>query len=184
MVTIMEKSRTAPPLTDFHYGGHSGVDDEKSRPREPVRSAEDDPAPKSFRNLPEQPYRPQPGSNEPEGVERYGMYGVAPGTDKPAPEFANAGQRPLPGPAALGQYDGDDMRALEPLNDAQRLEVLHERLSMVVDPGVISVEMIDGAVTLRGTVRDAPTRKAVENIVMGCLTDHYVRSEIDVSATR
>ncbi|QET05117.1 hypothetical protein FOB72_24050 [Cupriavidus pauculus] len=179
----MQKNRIAPPLTDFHYGGHSGVNDEKSRPERPVRAA-DDPAPGSHTNLPKQPYRPQPGSNEPAGVERYGMYGVAPGSDKLPPEFAQSGQRPLPGPAALGQFDGDDMRPLEPLNDAQRLEVLHERLSMVVDPGIISIDMIDGAVTLRGTVRDAPTRKAVENIVMGCLTDHYVRSEIDVAATR
>jgi len=183
METIMDKNRTSPPLTDFHYGGHSGVADEKSRPQKPVRAAESS-APQSHANMPPQPYRPQPGSNEPDGVERYGMYGVAPGAEKQAPEFANAGQRPLPGPAALGQFDGDDMRPVEPWNDAQRLEVLHERLSMVVDPGVIQIEMIDGAVTLRGTVRDAPTRKAVENIVMGCLTDHYVRSEIDVAATR
>ena len=101
-----------------------------------------------------------------------------------APGAGTIPQRPLPGPASLGQFDGDDMRPVAPLSDVQRLEVLHERLATVIDPGVVKVDMVDGAVTLRGTVRDAATRKAVEGIAKGCLSDYYVRSEIDVSEGR
>lgn len=196
-MTIMEQK---PPrsLTNFHYGSHSGVQGDvpgdvqgdvpgnAHESRAPV-SPDEDPAPKSHRNMPAQPYRPQPGANEPPGVERYGMYGVAPGADAPSPAPTGAGampQRPLPGPASLGQFDGDDMRPVAPLSDVQRLEVLHERLATVIDPGVVKVDMVDGAVTLRGTVRDAATRKAVEGIAKGCLSDYYVRSEIDVSEGR
>lgn len=180
------EQKPPPSLTNFHYGSHSGVQDDDHERHAPV-SPDEDPAPKSHRNMPAQPYRPQPGSNEPPGVERYGMYGVAPGAEaasQPAPSAGTIPQRPLPGPASLGQFDGDDMRPVAPLSDVQRLEVLHEHLATVIDPGVVKVDMVDGAVTLRGTVRDAATRKAVEGIAKGCLSDYYVRSEIDVSEGR
>ncbi len=151
------KTGQKSPLTDYHYGGHSAVN-----PDPTARSA-DDPAPKSHANQPPRPYVPQPGANEPPGVERYGMYGVAQGSG--APPAIHTEQRPLPGPASLGQFDGDDMRPVEPLSAGQRLEVLDERLAALVDPGTVKGEVGEGDVlVLRGTVRDEATRAGVEQV--------------------
>lgn len=172
----MADNERKPGLTDYRYGGHSGVSPD---PDPEPRSAEDT-RPRSHDNEPPAPYVPQPGANEPAGVERYGMYGVAPGAGAPAP-IVDTEPRPVPGPAALGQFDGDDMRAVSPLSARQRLEVLDERLATLVDPGTVKAEVDeDDALVLRGTVRDAATRDGVERAARETFPDCTLRSEVSV----
>jgi|GEM_PF-6326360 len=167
-----------PTLTDYHYGGHSAVrDDRNNLPEAPVSEASGAVKPASHDNLPDTPYVPH-GGKEPDGVERYGMYGVAPGSA--APEPLVTGTRPVPGPASLGQYDNNDMDAAAPLSDLQRREVLDEQLATLVDPGVVTADFSDGVCTLHGTVRDAATREQVERVARESLARCEIRSEVKV----
>ncbi|RZT42106.1 BON domain-containing protein [Cupriavidus agavae] len=169
-----------PSLTDYHYGGHSAVRDDRSNlPEAPAGEPSGMVKPQSHDNLPTTPYVPS-GGKEPEGVERYGMYGVAPGAS--APEPLVAGTRPVPGPASLGQYDNRDMDAVAPLSDLQRREVLDERLAAIVDPGVVTAEFSDGACTLHGTVRDAATRDRVEALARESLPGCEIRNELALTS--
>ncbi|QYY32198.1 MULTISPECIES: BON domain-containing protein [Cupriavidus] len=154
-------------LTDYRYGGHSAVSDDRGKP------AAGDVQPTSHDNMPTQPYVPS-GANEPMGVERYGMYGVAPGTVSPE---TSDGLRVLPAPMP-GQYDGDGVRTALPASEARLRERLEMQLSDIVDPGVVQADLHDGVCTLRGTVRDLAMKRRVELVAGDCLPDCLIRNEL------
>lgn len=161
----MEEARTR--LTDFHYGGHSAVSDDRGK------TASGDVKPISHENLPAQPYVPS-GVNEPAGVERYGMYGVAPGS---APLETSLERTVSPQPLP-GQFDGDGVRTAMPASDARLRERLEMQIADIVDPGIVEAELHDGVCTLRGTVRDKATKRRIEVIAGDCLPDRLIRSEL------
>jgi len=167
-------------LTDHHYGGHSGVrDDQREAPAVQSDEALRAIKPASHDNIPNTPYVPS-GGNEPAGVERYGMYGVAPGSAPPKPA-TTSDTRPLPGPASLGQYDNTDMDPVAPLSAVQQREVLDEKLAAIVDPGVVRAEFADDTCTLHGTVRDAATREHVAQIASECLPGLKIANRLTVA---
>lgn len=168
------KFNQKPGLTNYRYGGHSAVS------VDPPAHGVDDPQPKSFANKTPQPYAPQTGAKEPAGIERYGMYGVGPGEGAPTP--LKHEQRPVPGPAVLGQFDAAVMRSIDPQTMQQRLAVFEERLATLVDPGAVTTEWgEDGALVLCGTVRDEVTGMAVEKIARETFGDCTLRSQLKVS---
>ncbi len=160
----MPEDRTR--LTDYRYGGHSAVSDDHGLP------AAGDIKPASHDNEPVQPYVPS-GLNEPPGIERYGMYGVAPGY---APAARDGLLAPVP-----GQFDGDGVRTAVPVSEARLRERLEIELADIVDPGIVQPELHDGVCTLRGTVRDTTTRMRVEAVAAACLPDCLIRSELRVA---
>lgn len=169
-------ARQRAPLTDYRYGSHNAV--VKTSPQagdvHPANLSEGgDPA----AAVPPHPYNVQFGGKQPDGVERYGMYGMGP-LEQVAPVMSEP--RPSPGPASLGQYVGDPGNRIEPGSDTQLLEVVDELLARHVDPGVVRTEVRDGDVVLRGTVRDAATREAIERDVLTCLGSRHLRSELEV----
>ncbi|WER46627.1 hypothetical protein CupriaWKF_03320 [Cupriavidus sp. WKF15] len=153
-------------LTDYHYGGHSAVSNDRGR----FAAAEVTPA--SHDNYLIQPYVPS-GANEPVGVERYGMYGVAPGWPATDALASPAYVEPIP-----GCYDGDGVRTGAQASEARLLERFEVEIAQVVDPGIVKAEIETGVCTLRGTVRDAATRIRIEAIAGQCLPEYAIHSEL------
>lgn len=164
----MPEDRTR--LTDYRYGGHSAVSDDHGH------AAAGDVKPASHDHEPAQPYVPS-GLNEPAGVERYGMYGVAQAN---APGPTPAGRSGLPEPLP-GQFDGDGVRTAVPASEARLRERLEIELAGIIDPGIVQAELHDGVWTLRGTVRDLATRLRVEAVASECLPDCVLCSELRVA---
>ncbi|CAG2156130.1 hypothetical protein LMG31506_05602 [Cupriavidus yeoncheonensis] len=158
-------------LTDYHYGGHSAVSDDRGQ------LAAADVRPASHDNHPVQQYVPS-GANEPVGVERYGMYGVAPGPVATGPAnrvFAE----PVP-----RLYDGDGVRTDARASEARLLERFEMEIADVVDPGIVKAEIVTGICTLRGTVRDAVARRRIEAIAGRCLPECAIQSELLTSTSQ
>ena len=171
-------AETNSTLTNHRYGGHSGVSNDHEK-REYSQAM-----PAHLDNSPAPPYAPC-GTTEPDGIEQHGMYGTAPRDRPPAAPLTDS-IRPVPGPAALGQYDNTDMDPITPHTDRQRLEVLDERLAQWVDPGTIRVVLTQGAqikvCVLRGRVRDEAVRTRVACIALECLPEYGIRNELECSA--
>ncbi|WP_019447865.1 BON domain-containing protein [Cupriavidus sp. BIS7] len=157
------------PLTDFRYGSHCGVErgaDVADYLQTGLSSA----------NTLSHPYHVRFGGKQPDGVERYSMYGMGPSRRDRAPEYEGL---PAPGPAALGQHAGDAFSsAVSPRSDTQLVAVIEERFAQTVDPGTVSVEAHEGVVTLRGTVHDAATREVLETEARACPGIKAVHSEL------
>lgn len=124
-----------------------------------------------------QPYVPS-GVNEPVGVERYGMYGVAPGMASPE---TSDGRRVSPTPLP-GQFDGDGVRTGLPASDARLRERLEMQLADIVDPGIVQADLHDGVCTLRGIVRDAATKRRIEVVAGDCLPHCLICSELSAAS--
>ena len=159
-------------LTDYRYGGHSAVSGDSGKP-----AAGDIEPTTSHENIPAQPYVPS-GLNEPVGVERYGMYGVAPGM---APHETSPGRRLAPEPVT-GQFDGDGLRSTVPASEARLLERLEMQMAEFVDPGIVKAELHKGICTLHGTVRDMATKRRIEAVAGDCLPECLIRSELHTAS--
>ncbi len=165
-------------LTNHRYGGHSGVSDDHGK-REYAQAM-----PGHLDNSPDPIYDPC-GTTEPDGIEQHGMYGTAPRDEPPLAPLTDT-TRPVPGPAALGQYDNADMDPITPQTDMQRLEVLNERLAQWIDPGTVRVVFTRGrqidVCVLRGIVRDEAMRDRVARVALECLPEYGIRNELECSA--
>lgn len=157
------------PLTNFRYGSHCGVE-RGTDVADYLQTG------LSSTNTLVHPYHVRFGGKQPDGVERYGMYGMGPSSRVRAPEYMGL---PAPGPAALGQNVGDAFSStVSPQSDTQLVAVIEERFAQTVDPGTVRVEAREGVVTLRGTVRDAATREVLETEACTCPGIKAVHSEL------
>jgi len=157
------------PLTDYQYGSHCGAEtgaDVVDYLQTGLSST----------NTLSHPYHVRFGGKQPEGVERYAMYGMGPDDRVRAPEYEAV---PAPVPAALGLNVNDKIGStVPPHSDAQLAAVIEERFAETVDPGTVSVEAHEGIVTLRGTVRDAATCEILETEARNCPGTKAVHSEL------
>lgn len=162
------------PLTNHRYGGHSAVSDDHTKQQyEEVGVAHESMSPTP-------PYAPS-GGNEPVGVEQHGMYGTSRAGANPPPPLADA-TGPVTSPASLGQFTstapGSTSDSARPLGDAQRLEVLSERLMALVNPHTVQATRHDGMWVLQGRVRNAQTSSQIERLAMEVLEPDLVRNEL------
>ncbi|CAG9187375.1 BON domain-containing protein [Cupriavidus pinatubonensis] len=155
------------PLTAFRYGSHCGVE----RGTDVVDYFQT-----GFSSPLSHPYHVRFGGKQPDGVERYGMYGMGPSSRVRGPEYMGL---PAPGPAALGLNVGDEFSStVSPQSDTQLVAVIEERFAQTVDPGTVCVEAHEGVVTLRGTVRDAATRAILETEALACPGTKAVHNQL------
>jgi hypothetical protein len=159
-------------LTDFRYGGHSGTekDDARDDPNREGPPGAAEPTPDGSPVA----YVPTRGERAPDGVEQFGMYGVA---NEPASAAAASASpapaRPPDTPAVSGLQAGQST----PTSHAQILGTVEERLAGIVDPGRVGASLDGGTLTLRGTLRDASMRDAVEACARGCPGVTALRTE-------
>ncbi|MGE6497768.1 MULTISPECIES: hypothetical protein [Cupriavidus] len=111
------------PLADFRYGSHCGVE-------RGVDVADYLQTGLSSESTLSHPCHVRFGGKQPEGVDRYSMYGMGPGSSAPGPELEGM---PAPVPAVLGLNVTDSIGdTLLPQSDSQRVVVIEERFAQTV----------------------------------------------------